>query len=311
MVSGDFMRKLYLPLLIPVVGALVEFGPRMVVGPEVRTQAFFAFQRQWMAHWPFQSGKRLPQILLSSAMPIVPIWYEIEPHIKMRLDPADLGPRMILETGQYEEGSFNMLREHLSAGATLVDVGANFGIDSLKAAPIVGATGHVIAVEPNPEAVRLLQANIAASDASMVAVAPVACSDAEATLDLYVAPKANTGETSLSLVNATQEGKLAHTYKVRARPLDDIIRESGVTRVDAIKIDVEGAEYLVLKGSQQTLDRFRPMLLVEMVEKQLRAMGTSSAELRGLLRAHGYREGRHDDLNVEFLPTTSASAISR
>ena len=53
------------------------------------------------------------------------------------------------------------------------------------------------------------------------------------------------------------------------------------------------------------------MVLVEMVEKQLRAMGTSSAEVRGLLRAHGYREGRHDDLNVEFLPTTPVSAISR
>jgi hypothetical protein len=87
--------------------------------------------------------------------------------------------------------------------------------------------------------------------------------------------------------------------------LDDIIRESGVSRVDVIKIDVEGAEYLVLKGAQETLARFHPMLLVEVVEPQLRAMGTSSGQLRELLRAHGYREGRHDDLNVEFLPTVS------
>src|SRR5262249_41491326 len=139
-------------------------------------------------------------------------------------------------------------------------------------------------------------------------VAPVACSDAESTLDLYIAPKGNTGETSLSKTNATQEGDVSHIYKVRARPLDDIIRESGVTRVDAIKIDVEGAEYLVLKGAQQTLDRFHPMLLVEVVERQLKAMGTSSAQVKEFLRAHGYREGRHDDLNVEFLPTAPISA---
>jgi FkbM family methyltransferase len=198
-----------------------------------------------------------------------------------------------------------MVREHLSGGSTFVDIGANFGIYSLQAAPVVGPSGHIIAVEPNPEAVRLLEANIAASDAAMVSVVPVACSDSESTLDLYVAPKANTGETSFSKANASREGQSSHTYHVRARPLDDIIRESGVSRVDAIKIDVEGAEYLVLKGAQETLARFHPMLLVEVVEPQLRAMGTSSGQLRELLRAHGYREGRHDDLNVEFLPTVS------
>ena len=302
------MPKRYLLLLIPVFVALVEFGPRIVAGPELRTQAYFAIQRQWAAHWPWQRAKHLPDLLLPSVVPLAPVWYEFEPHVKMRLDPEDLGPRWILESGKYETASFNMVREHLFAGATFIDIGANFGIYSLQAAPIVGPAGHVIAVEPNPEAVRLLQVNIAASEAGMVTVAPVACSDAESMLDLYVAPKSNTGETSLSQTNAAQEGAIRRTYKVRARPLDDIIRESGVTRVDAIKIDVEGAEYVVLKGAQQTLDRFHPMLLVEIVERQLRAMGTSSAQVRELLRAHGYREGRHDDLNVEFLPTTSLSA---
>ena len=80
--------------------------------------------------------------------------------------------------------------------------------------------------------------------------------------------------------------------------------ERAVTRVDAIKIDVEGAEYLVLRGARQTLNRFHPMLLVEIVEHQLRAMNTSSTELRDFLQANGYREGRQDGGNVEFLPTT-------
>lgn len=302
------MPKRYLLLLIPAVLAIALFGPRMVAGPELRTQAYFAVQRQWMAHWPFQSGKYAPRILLSGVLPAVPVWYQVEPKIRMRLDPEDLVSRTILETGGWERVSFGMVSEHLGAGATFIDVGADIGYYSLKAAPMVGAAGHVIAIEPNPEAIGRLQVNVAASDAKVVAVAPVACSDTEGTLELYVAPDANTGETSLSKTNASQIGAIAHTYKVRARPLDDIVRESGVGRVDAIKIDVEGAEYLVLKGAQQTLDRFHPMLLVEIVEGQLRGMGTSSAQVRELLRAHGYREGRHDDLNVEFLPATAVSA---
>jgi FkbM family methyltransferase len=237
---------------------------------------------------------------------LVPVWFQVEPNIRMHLDPADLGPRMILESGVYEPVSIRMVSEHLSAGATFIDVGADLGYYSLKAAPIVGAAGHVIAIEPNFETLERLRVNLSASNANVVAVAPAACSDAEGELELYVAPSGNAGETSLSKVNASQEGAISRTFKVRARPLDDIVRESGAVRVDAIKIDVEGAEYLVLKGAVQTLDRFHPMLLVEIVERQLRGMGTSSAQVRELLRAHGYREGRHDGLNVEFLPAIAA-----
>jgi FkbM family methyltransferase len=91
--------------------------------------------------------------------------------------------------------------------------------------------------------VRRLLNNIRASRADgVISVQPVACSDAEATLELFAAPGNNTGETSLFLANASQEGKAVTSYRVRARPLDDILKESGVTRVDAVKIDVEGAE---------------------------------------------------------------------
>ena len=298
------MPKRYLLLLIPIVLAIVRFVPKIVAGPERRTQAYFAIQRQ-SERWPVGVRWVTSRILLAAAWPIAPVWYQVEPHIRMRLDPTDLGPLTILETGEYEPVSFAMVGEHLGAGATLIDVGANIGYYSLKAAPLVGAAGHVIAIEPNPEALQKMRVNLAASAAdNVVTVAPVACSDTESTLDLYVAPDANTGETSLSKGNASQEGAITHTYKVRARPLDDIVRESGVTRVDAIKIDVEGAEYLVLKGARQTLDRFHPMLLVEVADDGLRRMGSSAAQIRELLRAHGYREGRHDCLNVEFLPVT-------
>jgi FkbM family methyltransferase len=301
------LRKRYLWLLVPAVLAGVRFVPKMVAGPEVRTRAYFAIQRQWMAGWPFETGKYAPRVLLPAALPVIPVWYQVEPHIKMQLDPEDMVSRVILESGEWEPGSWKLMAEHLAPGGTFVDVGAQIGYYSLKAGPVVGASGHVIAVEPNPETISKLRGNIAASGASMIAVAPVACSDSEAMLDLFAAPEANTGETSLSKANASQTGAVAQAYRVRARPLDDIVREAGLSRVDVIKIDVEGAEYLVLKGGQQTLDRFHPMVLVEVVERQLRAMGTSSAELTALLSAHGYRAGRRDGDNIEFLPATDLS----
>jgi hypothetical protein len=145
------MRKRFLLLTIPMVVALVEFGPRMVAGPEQRTKAYFAIQRGWTSHWPFERGKYLPRVLLPGMVPMVPVWYEMQPRVRMRLDPDDLGPRMILETGQYEPASFQMVREHLSNGSTFVDVGANFGIYSLQAAPVVGPSGHALRSSPIPK----------------------------------------------------------------------------------------------------------------------------------------------------------------
>ena len=218
----------------------------------------------------------------------------------MRLDPDDFISRVILENGVWEPGTWAAVRRHLASGATFVDVGAHIGYYSLKAALLVGPAGHVIAVEPNPDTVHELRDNIQASRASVIRVEPVACSDEEGTLELFAAPRANTGQASLSQANASQRGQAVAAYRVRASTLDAIVKEGGVSRVDVVKIDVEGAEFIVLKGALETLARYHPVVMVELIERQLRSMGTSSAEVVGLLTAHGYAaRGTFGD-NVEF-----------
>ena len=81
----------------------------------------------------------------------------------------------------------------------------------------------------------------------------------------------------MSGANAGRTGPVSAEYRVRARPLDAIVLDDGVQRVDVIKIDVEGAETLVLRGARWTLDRFHPVVIVELIEKRLQAMGTSLA----------------------------------
>jgi len=154
-------------------------------------------------------------------------------------------------------------------------------------------------VEPNPETLVHLRENIALSRAN-VTVAPFACSDQETTLELYGSAGENTGMSSLAKSNAESEGPLGHKFKVRARPLDDLVREAGLTRLDALKIDVEGAELQVLRGAKETLSRFSPLLVIEVVDSQLRQIGTSEAELRAHLTALGYRVRQSFDQNVVF-----------
>jgi FkbM family methyltransferase len=288
------MRKLVLVVAI-VASAVVG---TMVVNPGLRTKWYFAADRAWAAHWPLSLGNKVIRDLKPLIRPTAPVWVTVEPSVTMLLDPEDSVSHEILRKGSWKPASWDIVRPYLTGDAVFVDVGAQVGYYSLKAAAALGPRGRVIAVEPNPPKVKELQANIAASNASRVHVYPVACADRDSTLVLFGARRSNTGETPLSTANAAQKG--AAGLRVRARPLDSIVLDDGVQRVDVIKVGVEGAETLVLRGAQWTLDRFHPVVMVELVEKQLQAMGTSSAELRRLLASHGYVARAEAGENVVF-----------
>ncbi|HUK36047.1 MAG TPA: FkbM family methyltransferase, partial [Vicinamibacterales bacterium] len=293
------MRKLFsVALLLVAVVAFV--AGVMIMKPGLRTKWYFAADRTWTSHWPLPRGNGIIRDLKPLIRPTAPAWVTIEPSVTMLLDPEDYVSNEILRTGRWEHESWEAIRPYLPQDAVFVDVGAHIGYYSLKAAAVLGPRGRVIAVEPNPPTVRELRDNIAASNAAHVHVYPVACSDKESTLVLYAAPRANTGQSSLSRANAGQEGAVAAEYKVPARPLDAIVLEDGVRRVDVIKVDVEGAEMLVMRGAGWTLDRFHPVVMVELIEKQLQAMGTSTAEVRAFFAAHGYVERVAITDNVVF-----------
>jgi len=252
------------------------------------TQTYSAVVRAWYARWPLRRGKRLPVRARPLFKPSVPDWIEVEPGIVMMLDPEDYISIEILETGRWEPQSWAAIRQHLPVGGTFVDVGAHIGYYSLKAAKTVGPTGRVIAVEANPDTVRILRGNVEASGANAIAVHPVACSDSGNVLEFFGSMRSNTGKASLCRDNALQSGSVGAVCRVCAQPLDAIVEENGLSRIDVVKIDVEGAELLVLKGARQALTRFSPVLMVELNDTLLQSMGTSTAEVGEFLQSLGY-----------------------
>ncbi len=293
------IRRVGLALCLLLVSGIV-----FVLPAPLKTRMYYAVCRVWHSYCPVSAIRSLPQVLWSVG-PMTPVWVTIEPGITMLLDPADQVSRHILATGEWEPETWHVLRQHVASGGTFIDVGAHIGWYSLKAAKVVGAGGHVLAVEPNRDTVTMLRANINASGAGgIVLVMPVACSDSEGSLRLYAAPRANTGQSSLSSANASQSASVKESYLVPARRLDDIVHEAGIGRVDVIKVDVEGAELLVLRGSIQIIDRYRPVISLEIIDDELRAMGSSAQEVYAFMRAHGYvrRQELRREGNVIFTP---------
>jgi FkbM family methyltransferase len=274
-------------------------------------KTYFRLESVWAEHWPVTSEQGLFEALepgLRKARFLRPARVEVEPGVSFFLDPRDLIPVTILRTGQWQPEIWDSLRPSLPAGGVFLDVGAHIGYFSIKAAPRIGPTGHVVSFEPNPETVALLRDNVEANRASNVTIEPIACTDREQTLTLYATSIANTGASSLARDNAKIWGGAPRAYQVRARPIDDVIRELNLSRVDAVKVDVEGAEVSVLRGAIGTLKRFHPKLVVEVSRRQLASFQTTPEELAALIKSAGYNYARSLNANEEDWEWTVANA---
>jgi FkbM family methyltransferase len=144
----------------------------------------------------------------------------------------------------------------LKAGATVVDVGANIGYNTVYAARRVGPAGRVVAIEPAADNLRVLRENVAANGLTNVEVHAVAAGRARETRDLYLR-----GEVSAvnSLYPESMYAEVTGTEQVPVVPVDDLVDVDP----DLVKIDVEGAELDVLAGMTRLLRNQAILLIVE------------------------------------------------
>jgi FkbM family methyltransferase len=201
--------------------------------------------------------------------------------IHVRADDPLIG-RAMRETHQYEPHVTARLKGLLTPGATFVDVGASVGFFTILASRLVGPTGRVVAFEPGSQNTSLLLLNVQTNNADNVEVLQVAASS-EPGLLLYSRSGGN-GHAAAFDGNA---GALAFSDLVRADTLDRVLADE--KRVDVVKVDVEGAEGLVLRGARRLLEQRRPSVIFEFSPPSLAATSGEPAErVLGLLTDLGY-----------------------
>jgi FkbM family methyltransferase len=205
----------------------------------------------------------------------------------------------ILEGG-YENAECNFERRFLKPGMTALDIGANCGFHSLLLSKSVGPGGRVLAFEPSPSDRKKLRVNLAMNFCRNVSVLPWALGEEDGDATLYVVE----GNTVLNSLRSQANAKTATPTRVVVRPLDKVLRELRVEKVDFIKLDVEGAELPVLKGAARLLGTVpRPVILCEVQEETSRAWGYSSRQIVELLSAREFVWFRLDD-HGDLVPVT-------
>ncbi|MGC1677206.1 MAG: FkbM family methyltransferase [Candidatus Binataceae bacterium] len=192
----------------------------------------------------------------------------------------------------YEPEVWRAVMSYTRGGDTIAEVGASIGIYTLALASRVGVDGRVVAFEPDPESAAELKANVAINGWQhriRIMRAVVGESSGEVSfacgrgMESRVASIANSSYASLRVPMVT---------------LDSVFPDS---RVDLLKIDVEGYEEPVLRGAQSLLaDRARRprAIVVEVHPFAWEAVGTTSDSILGLLTGAGYRVKSADGVSV-------------
>jgi FkbM family methyltransferase len=221
-----------------------------------------------------------------------------------------------LRDGNPETYESRLIERLLHPGMTVVDVGANHGLFSLEAAHLVGREGLVHAFEPTPNTRGLLVNNLAVNGLTRVKVFPGALGDAPGTARLRVHRELS-GLNTLAPRDITWNRKTLHADEVIDVPvttLDAHAEAEGLARIDFLKIDVEGFELGVIRGSRGLLRSRRvDRVMLEVGDGTCANAGVAPAEILAELEALGYRLHAIDPVGqvagrVRSFPSTSFSA---
>jgi FkbM family methyltransferase len=204
---------------------------------------------------------------------------------RIYLDLRQLHLSFGILNGSYEKREIELLRAIVPEDGVFFDVGANVGYYSLAIATRRGFRGQVHAFEPLSPLFKLLSRSIAENDlGSCMSVRQVALADVPGLTTLTDAERSiNAGSCRLS--SATQSGPYSRVVEV-----DTLDNVTGCLCPDVIKVDIEGAEGLFMKGGLLTLKRNRPTLLMEINSELLSVVsGVAAAEMYTQLADLGYR----------------------
>jgi FkbM family methyltransferase len=186
-----------------------------------------------------------------------------------------------------EKVQMDIFKKLIKEGDTVFELGAHIGYISLYYSKLVGHSGKLFVFEPGANNLPYVRENIANSPFKNIQLVEKAVSDSNGTATFYL--ENLTGQSN-SLVKDYRVTKKIQTktfvdlkkneVQVETIRLDDFVKSNGIPKIDFIKIDIEGAEYMAIKGMPEILSRMKPTMMIEVTENH--------QALFDLLKENGY-----------------------
>ena len=214
------------------------------------------------------------------------VWTDIGNDALLRVNLADAHVSWNIIENNYEIAETKFVKSLVKPGMHVWDIGANLGYFTLLMSQLVGATGRIDAFEPLPFLHESLVKSISKNKLNDVVTAhKIALGNKNSEVELVYAPNSdNWGGAYLAFdgIIPAQHS----TEKVDVRQISNVISP---VRLDFIKIDVEGAEPLVLDSAGTFLEKFNPIVMSEIHPKQLKVVSKlSSGDYIKQMKGYGY-----------------------
>jgi FkbM family methyltransferase len=225
------------------------------------------------------------------------------PHIGWLRYPSSDIVLLHLREGSFEFREQAFLWSFLREADTFLDIGAHCGLFSALASQMIGENGRILAFEPNPDILPFLVAN---TERDKVDVHAIALSDASGEATLW---QGGSSDTALSSI--AYELSNAEHSTVKTQTLDDFLATNNIGPVALAKVDVEGSELKLFRGSKQTLKGKSVLaFVVEFTEENMRKAGYSALQLTAQLSEYGYRPYKLATETAEIIPFEMNESIA-
>lgn len=210
---------------------------------------------------------------------------------KFYIDKEDsIVSEVLLSSKVWEEYETEIFKENVHIGETVVDVGAHIGYYTLIAASIVGNKGKVYAFEPDPRNFQLLKKNVREFGCTNVVLINKAVSNINGDAILYLNNE-NSGDHRVY-----NTGDKRRTIKITTITLDDYFKDKK-TKIDLIKMDIQGAEVQAMTGAVEILNKNKNIkLITELMPSMLKQSGSSIEKYLELLKENKFKISRIDEM---------------
>jgi FkbM family methyltransferase len=201
------------------------------------------------------------------------------------LAPGDRGLSAELLRWRIHEPFFtSQFFRRICKGMIVLDIGSNIGYYAVHEAIIVGSEGYVIAVEPHPHVYKALLASFKANGLKNYRAIRKALTRTTGPTEFIIRPASDLSRVYLPGGPLSAHGKI---IVVDACSVDELVGELNLKRVDLVRMDVEGHEEEILEGAWNTIERFRPIICMEL---HVSILGLKkSIDLLARLVTRGYR----------------------
>ncbi|RJP62061.1 MAG: FkbM family methyltransferase [Candidatus Auribacter fodinae] len=190
--------------------------------------------------------------------------------------------RSIIQTGIYDLSGTRVIASLVKQGDIVIDIGANIGYYTVLMQSLAGETGRVLAFEPAACISDVLRRNVSTNKMGNCDVFQVGLSDHSGSGTLYISAECVSLHRVMDTVPASSE-------TVSLISLDEFVHTFGAPeKIDFIKMDVDGHEPYVLNGAWQTLERFDPVLMINISHEYYLAAGMTAWDFYYLLKDKGY-----------------------